>query len=357
MTGATDVAPPSAPGPVAAVEPDATVVDPSYEFRFAVVMTGGVSLAIWMGGVTAEIYRAVCGDGLYGGLLGALEATASVDVITGASAGGLNGAFLATAVSRQLDTNEFDSLRDTWMRSGSLTALLRSPRERNPPSLLRGDAYFLHRDRARAAHVAAPTTEGTAARRAARSRPHRDHVVRRSHRAHRRSGDEGRRADAPRPVRLRRVPPAGDHGGGHEPAGPEAGAGGAHVGVVPGGVRGCVRARRDHRRRHRHEGHRQLQDLPVGDRRRCPRQQADRTGARHHPRPPARPRRQAGPVLRQPRSVGQHVGDRRRGVRSADDGRRRDEGAHLAAPGRVRRRRPRGPASPQRRRPRPGRDA
>ncbi len=114
----------------------------AYEFRLALVMTGGVSLAIWMGGVTAEIFRAVQADGLYGTLLDALGAEATVDVVTGASAGGLNGVFLSSAITRDLPIAEFDSLRDVWMTSGSLTALLRNPRIRNPPSILRGDEYF-----------------------------------------------------------------------------------------------------------------------------------------------------------------------------------------------------------------------
>ena len=37
-------------------DPDVRVV------RLAVVMTGGVSLAVWIGGVVAEIYRAVRGQ-------------------------------------------------------------------------------------------------------------------------------------------------------------------------------------------------------------------------------------------------------------------------------------------------------
>ena len=43
-------------------DPDVRVV------RLAVVMTGGVSLAVWIGGVVAEIYRAVRGAGIYGAL-------------------------------------------------------------------------------------------------------------------------------------------------------------------------------------------------------------------------------------------------------------------------------------------------
>jgi hypothetical protein len=38
------------------------------EIRLALVMTGGVSLAVWMGGVAGEIYRATHFDDLYGEL-------------------------------------------------------------------------------------------------------------------------------------------------------------------------------------------------------------------------------------------------------------------------------------------------
>jgi predicted acylesterase/phospholipase RssA len=69
------------------------------EVRFAVVLNGGVSLAIWMGGVAREIdrlTRARPGDGsVYGEVLALVQARARADVIAGTSAGGINGAFLA----------------------------------------------------------------------------------------------------------------------------------------------------------------------------------------------------------------------------------------------------------------------
>ena len=36
------------------------------ELRIAVVMNGGVSLAVWIGGVTLEIGRVVAGESAYG---------------------------------------------------------------------------------------------------------------------------------------------------------------------------------------------------------------------------------------------------------------------------------------------------
>jgi predicted acylesterase/phospholipase RssA len=73
--------------------------DHDEEVRFAVVLNGGVSLAIWMGGVTYEIDRLTRtwpgADSVYGRLLDLVQARARADVIAGTSAGGINGAFLA----------------------------------------------------------------------------------------------------------------------------------------------------------------------------------------------------------------------------------------------------------------------
>src|SRR5262245_32953537 len=113
------------------------------EVRLALVMTGGVSLAVWMGGVAAELYRAVRAEGFYGRLLDATRTTLTIDVISGSSAGGLNGAFLGTALARGTDAAVFDEVRDLWLEAGSFTALLRNPWAPNPPSLLQGDDYFL----------------------------------------------------------------------------------------------------------------------------------------------------------------------------------------------------------------------
>lgn len=112
------------------------------ELRLAVVMTGGVSLAVWIGGVASEVYRALQGEGLYGHLARLTRTRLSVDVITGASAGGINGAFLAAAAAYRPATDQLDGLRNVWGTAGSIDRLLRDPREKNPPSLLRGDEYF-----------------------------------------------------------------------------------------------------------------------------------------------------------------------------------------------------------------------
>ncbi|MEX2627825.1 MAG: patatin-like protein [Ilumatobacteraceae bacterium] len=130
---------------------DEGVATPSRQLRLAPVMTGGTSLAVWMGGVTSELYsvhRALREpDGsattpIYRRLLEATRTEPVVDVITGTSAGGLNGTLLAMAVRLDLPLHAFAEARTTWMRAGDLDQLLRSPSESDPPSLLLGDDKF-----------------------------------------------------------------------------------------------------------------------------------------------------------------------------------------------------------------------
>ena len=111
------------------------------ELRLALVMNGGVSLAVWMGGVTNEIFRLVRErHPVYRDLLRLTRSTARVDVISGTSAGGINGAALALAL---LYNGDFAQLREVWLNTGSLDDLLRDPFVKNPGSLLKGEDYFL----------------------------------------------------------------------------------------------------------------------------------------------------------------------------------------------------------------------
>ena len=118
------------------------------ELRLAVVMTGGVSLAIWMGGVAAELDQLVRAPDaspstpeqtVYAELLELARYVPRVDVVSGTSAGGVNGALLAAAVARR---KPLTRLRDLWLDVASFSALLRSPYAKDPPSLLKGDDYF-----------------------------------------------------------------------------------------------------------------------------------------------------------------------------------------------------------------------
>jgi predicted acylesterase/phospholipase RssA len=113
-----------------------------HEVRIALVLNGGVSLAVWMGGVTHEldlIRRASGSNGApgpqpYDEVLaerwrelchrGGERRRVVVDVIAGTSAGGLNGSLLATAISNgstlDPDGDNGPWLRQKWVGLGSL---------------------------------------------------------------------------------------------------------------------------------------------------------------------------------------------------------------------------------------------
>ncbi|MGX4733995.1 patatin-like protein [Kitasatospora griseola] len=129
------------------------------EVRLALVMNGGVSLAVWMGGVTHELdlLRRASADEpdeslspserevaeIWRQITDATGANARVviDIVSGTSAGGLNGLLLATAIGRG---SELGSLREVWEAAASLPELLKSPSRQ---SLLDG-TYFEKRIRA-----------------------------------------------------------------------------------------------------------------------------------------------------------------------------------------------------------------
>lgn len=114
---------------------------PQEEIRFSLVLNGGVSLAVWMGGAVLEVHRLTQEDGLYRNLMRLLNVKARADVIAGTSAGGINGAALAMAqVNDQADLRR---LRDLWAEQGRMESLLQRPFQGAPASLLQGDGYFL----------------------------------------------------------------------------------------------------------------------------------------------------------------------------------------------------------------------
>jgi patatin-related protein len=138
----------------------------SSEVRFGVVMYGGVSLAIYINGVANEMYEMACATpkvvpedvgagtrGVYhkaslllgnedlrtrykahlgpGNIPDPFDAAASlatsprvrfvIDVISGTSAGGINGAFLAKALA---NGQEFSPLKNLWIQEGNIESLL-----------------------------------------------------------------------------------------------------------------------------------------------------------------------------------------------------------------------------------------
>ncbi len=126
------------------------------ELRIALVCFGGISLAVYMHGISKEVLKLVRASAALHGIddrearLGAhfldfvdsqdpeydteavyfdllreigrkLELRVIVDVIAGASAGGINGAMLARAICHDLRVN---TLRDMWLDNADVTVLL-----------------------------------------------------------------------------------------------------------------------------------------------------------------------------------------------------------------------------------------
>lgn len=131
-------------------------VDPVQEFRFAVVMYGGVSLAIYINGITQELLELVQStatdkDGFayiptedlsasgkvyrkIGQLLGSKNTKLSdissdtpissrfvIDILSGTSAGGINAVFLAKALAND---QEIEQLKKLWIEEGNLSKLI-----------------------------------------------------------------------------------------------------------------------------------------------------------------------------------------------------------------------------------------
>ena len=113
------------------------------ELRLALVCYGGVSLAVYMHGITKEVWKLLRasaarqhrGDGpalaltdsdrVYRDLLDAvaprLDLRVVNDIVAGASAGGINGIFLAHAVA---GGHDMEPLRDLWLGGADIDKLL-----------------------------------------------------------------------------------------------------------------------------------------------------------------------------------------------------------------------------------------
>ncbi|MCX7009468.1 MAG: patatin-like protein [Kiritimatiellaeota bacterium] len=110
------------------------------ETRIALAFYGGVALAVYESGVAVECFRLVRGEGVYAQLRPLIGRT-EVDIITGSSAGGLNGAFLANAL---VNRGDIMKLMEVWRHEGDVDRLLYRPKKDQPGSLLDGD-YFLQK--------------------------------------------------------------------------------------------------------------------------------------------------------------------------------------------------------------------
>ncbi|MEV4927259.1 patatin-like protein [Streptomyces roseoverticillatus] len=109
------------------------------EIRLALVLNGGVSLAVWMGGVTHELdllcratgpeppgEQITCSEKRVLDIWREVAARVRVviDIVSGTSAGGLNGMLLATAIGRG---TKLPYLRRVWEESAALDKLLATP--------------------------------------------------------------------------------------------------------------------------------------------------------------------------------------------------------------------------------------
>jgi patatin-related protein len=147
------------------------------EYRFAVVMYGGISLAVYINGVAQELLTLVRSTSLdrdvpTSPLLKVYRKVAEhlsrkenpqwkpgddlnirfvVDIITGASAGGINGIFLAKALA---NNQELQKLRDLWIEQADLDLLLNDKKsvadlsgqlktQKPPHALLNGPRLYL----------------------------------------------------------------------------------------------------------------------------------------------------------------------------------------------------------------------
>ena len=133
------------------------------EIRLAVVLYGGVSLAIYINGVTQELWNLVLATadgaktgstievyreiaqrlGLSGVETGACAADSPIktrfviDVLSGTSAGGVNAVFLGKALATGGD---FAKIKETWLEVGDIEKLL--SKEDKPQAVLSGHYFY-----------------------------------------------------------------------------------------------------------------------------------------------------------------------------------------------------------------------
>ena len=108
------------------------------EVRLGLVLYGGVSLAVYENGVAQELYRAMRGDGIYGLIQDLIDSDIVVDIISGTSAGGVNGVMLAYALANGC---EFTASADLWREQADIQALLRTAKDPDAASILNSKYY------------------------------------------------------------------------------------------------------------------------------------------------------------------------------------------------------------------------
>ena len=113
----------------------------SREVRLGLVMYGGVSLAIYINGVAQEFFHAVRGRGVYRLIKALTDSDIVVDVISGTSAGGVNGIMLGYALCNDRD---FAATAGLWRTAGDINRLLLDPakNQESAYALLDGEGYY-----------------------------------------------------------------------------------------------------------------------------------------------------------------------------------------------------------------------
>lgn len=111
----------------------------SREVRLGIVLYGGVSLAVYENGVAQELFRAVQGVGVYKLLKLLTDSDIVVDIMSGTSAGGINGIMLGYALVNHKD---FTSTGNLWRDQGDILKLLRKPSDTNFYSVLDSQGYY-----------------------------------------------------------------------------------------------------------------------------------------------------------------------------------------------------------------------
>jgi predicted acylesterase/phospholipase RssA len=112
----------------------------SREIRVGLVMYGGVSLTTYTNGVAREFHDAVRGRGVYALVKALTDSDFVVDVMSGTSAGGINGVLLSYCLANGYEFGQFEQL---WRERGSLLDLVvPAGNLEGTHSLLDGD-YFL----------------------------------------------------------------------------------------------------------------------------------------------------------------------------------------------------------------------
>lgn len=127
-------------GPTDAASRPAGPVRKSREIRVGLVMYGGVSLTTYTNGVAREFHDAVRGRGVYALVKALTDSDFVVDVMSGTSAGGINGVLLGYCLANGYEFGQFEQL---WRERGALMDLVVPVGNlETTHSLLDGD-YFL----------------------------------------------------------------------------------------------------------------------------------------------------------------------------------------------------------------------